>query len=223
MTPIFGIIAEGKTDQIVIGNILAGFFNNYDLIVRELQPALFATEPSQISKFGGWYNVFQYCQSDFFLPAFEDNDFIIIQIDSDCSNEKHFEVPKTDGEKVEFFVERIRKRFQSVISESNGREEYDRIAERIIFAIAVNSIECWLLPLVYNDKTQGATDNCLFKLNKKLPDGSKINPSKKDKRIYQKISKDFIKTKTLQKAFPQNPSLKIFVESLENKFELSQK
>ena len=223
MLPTFGIIAEGVTDQVVLRNILFGYFNDYDLIIKILQPVDDTTDSSQMSTFGGWYNVFLYCKSDYLEVALQKNDFIIIQIDSDCSNEKHFDVPKIDGEKVEFFVERIRKRFQSVISESNGREEYDRIAERIIFAISVNSIECWLLPLVYNDKTQGATDNCLFKLNKKLPDGSKINPSKKDKRIYQKISKDFIKTKTLQKAFPQNPSLKIFVESLENKFELSRK
>lgn len=34
----FGLITEGLTDQIVIENILSGYFNTNDLIVNPLQP-----------------------------------------------------------------------------------------------------------------------------------------------------------------------------------------
>jgi hypothetical protein len=34
----FGLITEGLTDQIVIENILAGYFKNLDLDVEPLQP-----------------------------------------------------------------------------------------------------------------------------------------------------------------------------------------
>jgi hypothetical protein len=34
----FGLVGEGLTDQIVIENILAGYFNSPDLDIRQLQP-----------------------------------------------------------------------------------------------------------------------------------------------------------------------------------------
>ena len=217
MLPTFGLITEGATDQAVLKNILIGYFNDVDLTVRELQPSFDATDASQMSIFGGWYNVFSYCQSDYLAAAFEQNDFVIIQIDSDCSYEKHFDVPRLKDEPLENFVERIKKRLESVISNQMTAELYEIYAKRIIFAIAVDEIECWLLPLFYDDKTQAATNNCLFKLNQKLPVNYKINPKNKDKRVYQRVSKDFMKAKTLQQAYPNNLSFKLFIEDLTNK------
>lgn len=214
MLPTFGLITEGATDQAVLKNILIGYFNDFDLTVREIQPSLDATDASQMSEFGGWYNVFLYCQSDYLAAAFEQNDFIIIHIDSDCSHETHFFVPKVKGETLEIYVERIKNRLQSVISKQMGDELYTKYAQRIIFAIAIDEIECWLLPLFYTDKNQAATNNCLFKLNQKLPNNSLINPNNKDKRIYQRISRAFIKTKTFQQVYPKNPSFRLFIEAL---------
>ena len=214
MSPTFGLVTEGPTDQAVLKNILIGHFNDFDLTVRPLQPSFDATDAAQMSEFGGWYNVFKYCQSDFLAAAFDENDFIVIQIDSDCSHEKHFDVPKITDESIEMFVERIKNRLKSVISTQTSAEWYEKYAPRIVFAIAVDEIECWLLPLYYTDKTQAATNNCLFKLNQKLPAKDKINPTNKDKRLYQRISRDFIKTKILQQAYPKNPSFKLFIEGL---------
>ena len=214
MLPTFGLITEGATDQVVLKHILIGYFNEVDLSVRELQPSFDATDASRMSAFGGWYNVFNYCQSDYLAAAFEQNDFLIIQIDSDCSHEKHFDVPRLKDEPLENFVERIKNRLTLLISNQMTTELYESYAQRIIFAVAVDEIECWLLPLFYDDKTQAATNNCLFKLNQKLPVNYKINPKNKDKRIYQRISKDFMKTKTLQQAYTNNLSFKLFVEDL---------
>jgi hypothetical protein len=195
-------------------NILLGYFNDPDLTIRELQPALDATDASQMSVFGGWYNVFLYCQSDFLKGAFEQNDFLIIQIDTDCSHEQHFDVPTIKGEAIGLFIERVKNRFKSIISMQLGRDFYELHAHRIIFAIAVDEIECWLLPLFYTDKTQAAINNCLFRLNQKLHENSKINPRNKDKRVYQRISRDFMKAKVFQKTFPKNPSFNLFIEEL---------
>lgn len=217
MLPTFGLITEGETDQAVLKNILVGYFNDFDVTIRALQPSLDTTDASQMSEFGGWYNVFQYCQSDFLVAAFEQNDFLIIQIDSDCSHEKYFDVPKIEGETLDEFAERIKNRLKSVILTQMGLELYEIYAQRFIFAIAIDEIECWLLPLFYTDKTQSATNNCLFKLNQKLPDNQKISPQNKDKRVYQRISRAFMKTKTLQQAALQNPSFKLFIETLTSK------
>ena len=138
MLPSFGLITEGETDQVVLKNILIGYFNDVDLTVRALQPSFDATDASQMSAFGGWYNVFKYCESDFLAAAFDQNDFLIIQIDSDCSHEKHFDVPKEKGEKLEVFVERIKNRLKAVILKQIGIELYELYAPRIIFAVAVD-------------------------------------------------------------------------------------
>jgi hypothetical protein len=210
MLPTFGLITEGVTDQIVLKNILIGHFNDYDLVVRPLQPALDATDASQMSNFGSWGNVFLYCESNYLMAAFEQNDFLIVQIDSDISGDKNFDVPQSRDEAIENYIERIKNRLITSI----GRELYDLYAERLIFAIAVNAIECWLLPLYHTDKNKSATNNCIFKLNQKSDENDKIDPANKDTRVYKRISKPLMNAKKLQQAFPQNPSFKIFMADL---------
>ena len=214
MLPTFGLITEGVTDQAVLKNMLIGYFNDPDLTVRELQPSFDATDASQMSAFGGWHNVFLYCQSDFLKGAFEQNDFLIIQIDTDCSHEVHFDVLTLKGEPITTFLQRVQNRFKSVIAAQLGNDFYELHAQTIIFVVAVDEIECWLLPLYYTDKTQAAANNCLFKLNQKLPKKDKINPQNKDKRVYQRISRDFMKAKVFQQAYSKNPSFKFFIEEL---------
>lgn len=214
MSPTFGLITEGKTDQVVLRNILLGYFKDIDLIVRELQPSFDATEAAQMSTFGGWYNVFHYCRSEFLLGAFEQNDFIVIQLDTDCSHETNFDVPKMKEENIENFVTRVKERIIEVIKSNLGESLYFQLASRLIFAIAVDEIECWLLPLYYSDKIQAATNNCFYKLEQKL-NAEKII-LKKERRIYERISKDFRNPKKLQQAYPKNPSFGLFVEQLNN-------
>ena len=58
----FGLITEGLTDQIVIENILAGYFNSPDIDVKPLQPERDKDNENK-SEAGGWTLVFDYCQS----------------------------------------------------------------------------------------------------------------------------------------------------------------
>ena len=51
----FGIISEGPTDQLVLENILFGFFEDKNLPVTPLQP-----KPGES---GNWDKVFKYCAS----------------------------------------------------------------------------------------------------------------------------------------------------------------
>lgn len=215
MSLTFGLIAEGKTDQIVLRNILIGYFNDIDLIIRELQPSFDVTEAAQMSEFGGWYNVFHYCKSDFLLGAFEQNDFVVIHLDTDRSYEKNFDVPKIPTENIQSFVARVKEKITKVIQSNVEEYIYIQIVPRIIFAIAVDEIECWLLPLYYDDKIQSSTNNCLYKLSQKLPTHNII--LKKERRVYERISKDLMKQKKLFQAYPKNPSFELFVEDLSQK------
>ncbi len=213
--PTFGLIAEGVTDHVVLENILIGYFNDPDLSmsIRVLQPLRDATDALQ--GFGGWYNVFEYCTSTVFKDAFIQNDYLLIQIDTDCAHEKHYDVPSVHGETTEQFIERIIAKFVGLFRNSFGEEFYELHQHRILFAIAVDEIECWLLPLHSTDKkTQASTYNCIHKLNQLLTKSKKdiINSARKDAKVYEKLSREFCKTKTLKNAYPQNPSFNYFVK-----------
>ena len=73
--PTFALITEGETDHHVLKNILIGYFNDSDLIVRNLQPATDETDSDSMGTYGSWTNVFNYCTSDFIDGAFGRNDF----------------------------------------------------------------------------------------------------------------------------------------------------
>lgn len=209
----FGLVAEGVTDHVVLENILIGYFNDPDLVVRPLQPLRDATDTLSES-FGGWYNVFEYCQSSVFKEAFVQNDYLVVQIDTDCSHHKHFDVPPKNGETIEQFIERIVAKFDGLMLNSFGEAFFEMYQKRILFAISVDEIECWLLPLYCSDKARSSVNNCLHKLNQVLMKNKKeaINPSRKEPRVYEKLSRDFCKHKILKSHYAQNPSLKYFVE-----------
>jgi len=81
----FGLVAEGKTDIIILDNILYGYFNDLEgdeIEVTALQPNLDETD-----SFGSWYNVLEYCKSAEFREAFDFLDYLVIQMDSDICEE----------------------------------------------------------------------------------------------------------------------------------------
>ena len=145
----FGLITEGLTDQIVIENILAGYFNNPDLDITPLQPQRDKKDENKFTGYGSWSQVFAYCRSRDFQESFQFNDYIIIQIDTDVSEE--FGIPQQDknGEFTpEELIEKVIEKFKQEI----GEDFYNKFQQRIIWAISVHSIECWLLPLYYQEK-----------------------------------------------------------------------
>lgn len=218
LMPTIGLIAEGPTDHVVLENILIGHFDDYDMsqYIRYLQPLRDATDAAG-SK-GGWTRVLEYCRSTLFRDAFEENDFLIIQIDSDRLNEKPFELNL--AQPVEILIEQAVQQFEQLIILAFGVEFLTDHRMRIIFAIAVNEIECWLLPLLFSDKTASATNNCLFKLNQQLSTRKEkpIHPKAKAVRQYEQLSRDFCKPKSLVVAAQKNPSLGIFSRNLDLQF-----
>lgn len=218
--PTFGLIAEGVTDHAVLENILIGYFDYLDLSenIRILQPLRDVTDAHETEKFGGWYNVFEYCKSEEFLQAFEQNDFLIIQIDTDCSHEKHFDVAKEKD--IFVFIEKVKNKLQNLMIQAHENDFYEKNKNRILFAIAVDEIECWLLPLYFSDKNKSATNNCIFKLNQQLSKQNLkvINPKDKKKNEYDKISKSYRKQKELMRCATENPSFLDFIEQLKSRF-----
>ncbi len=82
----FGSVSEGITDQIVLQNILSGYFNTADIVVDALQPTRDATDNNKMANAGNWHKVMEYCRSQYFREALTTNGedyYLIIQLDTD--------------------------------------------------------------------------------------------------------------------------------------------
>jgi len=215
----FGLITEGRTDYIVIQNILYGYFDTFDdIVIRALHPEELkdATKKHRVENYTGWYAIFDYCKKNEFKQAFQSNDYIIIQIDTDVSEEKHYDIPKKDENGIELSSEQLIEKVIDKFKDLIGKEFYEQHQNKIIFAISVHSIECWLLPLYYTDKKKSKRVNCLNTLNQALLKKEKFTIDAKNPEYYEIVSEKYCKHKVLMKYYKDNPSLKIFIVEKRN-------
>ena len=216
----FRLITEGLTEQIVIENILAGYFKNPDLYIRPLQPERDKKDENKFKGYGSWSQVFTYCRLKDFQEAFQFNDYIIIQIDTDDSEKHGYDIPQRD-ENGEFtpkeLIEKVIEKFKEEII---GEYLYSQCKQRIIWAISVHSIECWLLPPYYTHKNKKSKfKSCLDTLNRELTKKHKftIEANAKNPEYYRVISEQYRKPKVLMKHYAENPSLKNFIEEIQSR------
>ncbi len=213
--PTFALVTEGLTDQIVIENILFGFFDDPNIDITSLQPLRDETDRNRAANPGNWHKVLEYCSSEEFRGAFQFNRYIIVQIDTDVATD--YGVSDRDGEGDEFSVEDMMERVKTLLVERIGQEFYSNYSSRILFAISVQSIECWLLPLFFTDNKKSKTVNCLNTLNQGLKTKKpySIDPENKNPRYYDDISAEYTKRRKLMQLHASNPSLEAFVHELE--------
>ena len=206
--PIFGLITEGPTDQVVIKHILWGVFDDPDLPINQLQPKA-EGDPAN------WVRVLDYCCSNDFKPSLDFNDFVIVQIDTDVLLREQlpekYKIDLPSNLEVDEIITRVS---QLLVSLIDGDDEFWlNHREQIIFAISVHQIECWFLPIYFTNKKAKAAKitGCIATLNEVLPQqegGLYING--KDLDYYRRISKSY--RKKIQQIYHLNPSLKVFVE-----------
>lgn len=220
--PSFGIVAEGITDQIVIDNIISGYFGDHDEepAINYVQPLLDATGAKDEPEPGGWGMVLRFLQLGRHREALQFNDYLVLHIDTDVSEQKGFDVPhREDGREltVPELAARVREKLEGVI----GAEDCARHGHRLVFAIAVHGIECWLLPLYYQDNRAGKITGCLQAVNeahrkrnqRPLSTQGRRGDSK-DPRSYRDASRAYTKRKHLLALCDKNPSLALFVAEL---------
>jgi len=203
----FGLVCEGITDQSVLENILYGFYNkDYEDIddeIQRVQPSLDDTDNK-----GGWTRLFTYLNESFEEEVLN-HDYIIIQVDTDVSEEIGFEVSSLNLTTVEF-IEQVTERL--ILQINKDKDIYSKYKEKIIFAISVHSLECWILPL-YSKKSE-VIHQCFEKLLKEVPKVSKKLKVNKTHNDYDKLSRPFVKYKKLMKIASQNSSFQIFINKL---------
>ena len=216
--PSFAVIAEGATDQAVLENILCGYFDEDDPVVNRVQPppTVKGIEPAP----GGWTLVFRSLRAGEHRRALQFNDYVLIHIDTDVCEEPGFDVSRRAADGRSLRPEELIEQVKLKLIAAMDPEFCARNAARIVFAIAVDSIECWLLPLLYGGeaakkaKITGGLDAANMKLQRLN------NPplSKGDSKIlasYESASREYSKHKKLMKHRDENPSLDVFVANLE--------
>lgn len=209
----FVLVTEGITDQVALESILYGYYDESDVEVQFLQPVRDATDRSRQGDFAGWELVLEYCsKTDVLQEALQFNDFLLIQIDTDCAEHVNFGLQLTEEGKDKP-VEQIINEVKALLILKLGESFYSDYADRVLFAISVHSLECWLLPL-YADSTKNATKvkSCEGHLSRFL--GKKDIEYAKDYDCYMSLSKSYEKKKNIEKYRSMNGSFDIFLSSL---------
>jgi hypothetical protein len=215
MTTI-GILSEGRTDQEVIRQVLLGFFGRSDFL--EIN-AFFPPEvplPGEPEE-GGWTVLKRRLQDGHHRQALQFNDYIVIHIDTDRCEDKGYDVSRrepTTGLDLEPDV--LRKAAIARLREWMGSDFYEKYGHKVLFAVAVNTIECWLLPLLEGKPAkQGKTAGCERAANEALKLAGRDSLGYGNKlRRYAEEAEPYSKRKTLMAAGPLNPSLRAFLDEL---------
>jgi hypothetical protein len=209
----FAIIGEGPTDHVVLRWVLLGYFKNQIATPRitAAQPLPKATGSGH--EIGGWENVFRYLEEKKYRDALQFSRFAIIQIDTDQCEHPNFCISLLkDGKDlpVPALIAGVIEKLRSLI----GDDDCTKYQGRLIFAVCVHSIECWLLPL-WDARSAAATKNCLDRLNDALRRQNKPTiPDPKTVPPYDNAAKPYRKRDELLNNGVKNPSLAAFIEQL---------
>lgn len=207
----FALITEGITDQITLQTILLEFYA-IDLDINPLQPVRDSTDASRKGHFGGWEQVLEYCSLPDFKNTLLFNEYVVIQLDTDCAEHVNFGVPLTSDGLDKSPVDIIRE-VKSVLINKIGTDIYNEYKEQIIFAISVHSLECWYLPLYGKLKAKKSKiKKCADELCKEL---TKQNITyKKEYEVYKVLSKEFKAKNAIEQCTKYNQSFNHFIKSL---------
>lgn len=147
----FALIAEGKTDQLIIESLIfeiCGQSFGDDIEVNYLQPLRDSTDASRLAPHGGWELVLEYCRLKC-VDALSTNDFVVVHIDTDCGDHVNFGLNLTDGGVDRPWRELVEDA-QTILINAIGESLYSENKQRILFAVSVHSIETWILFYLYD-------------------------------------------------------------------------
>jgi len=179
----FALITEGISEYNIIKHIVYRYFKDADPNINQIQPKILNNKQESI---GGWNEVLKYCERPEIKALLVENDYLIIQIDTDQSQTKPFEIShskngttKTDAELHEEVTTKLMGLIPNEIKEEHPG--------KIILAICIHTVECWLLPIYYTDNTNSKTNNCIKALNIQLARKNIPTISETDKNSHNSI------------------------------------
>lgn len=208
----FALITEGASEHRIIKHVLSRYCSDRDPVINQIQPKLNKGKQDRV---GGWNEVLKYCErKDELLAALVENDYLVIQIDTDMSDIAPYSVYKTIGGQYighELLWERVKQRLVQALP-----LEIDR--DRVLLAISIHTIECWLLPIYYTDNKKCGVNNCLDTLNSALVKKDVHRITEKNSVVsataYDKILSNIKKHKDIEACASHNIGFCRFVEQL---------
>lgn len=216
----FALVSEGVTDYAVLKNILLGYFKGHARTPRivQRQPDSDATGETEWQQFGNWENVFRYLREGLYRDALEFSEYLIVQMDTDASEHANFNVPQQESGiplEPETMVERVGEKIRTII----GPHDCETYGDRLIFAICVRELECWLLPLWETDKIAAKTTGCTKTLSAALERNNEpaIRADAKKWKDYDNASRPYRKKSAVFEQGIKNPSLRIFLNELDRR------
>lgn len=210
-----GVICEGHTDRAVIRNILKGLKGIDSSQIVALRPdySVDETDLSQmtVDNFSNWSLVKAECENQVKIDRFlsvEGQDFIIIHIDADRSDE--YGVPKLVKD-----ADYSKKMRDAIIIKMN-QWLGNKFQNQILYAIAIEETEAWILT-IYDKRNSAHSADPKKKLKRKL---SKMGIKYEHTHAgFFEISEKFSKKKNFkrEKFRDYNKSLDDFCQEIEDK------
>ncbi|MCX4243693.1 hypothetical protein [Paraliomyxa miuraensis] len=219
MTTI-GILSEGRTDQAVIKQVLLGYFADQGAALDALEiNSFFPPEiplPGEPEE-GGWTVLKRRLQDGHHLQALGFNDYLVIHIDTDVCDHPGYDVSRRDpstGSSLDPW--QLREAARARLVEWMGADFHAKHGHRVLFAIAVDTIECWLLPLLEDKRAkQSKTIGCAKAANEALKRAGRDALDQGNVlRRYTEEAAPYRKRKTLLTTGRQSPSLGAFLAEL---------
>lgn len=210
-----GVICEGPTDRVVIGNILKGLKNIDSSQIVPLRPN-YSKDETDLAEipadaFSNWSIVKEECENRIKINKFlgiEGQDIVIIHIDSAESDE--YDVPKPS--KDANYSINLRAKIVTKINEwLDGQFQNE-----IIYAVAIEETDAWIL-IIYEKRDSSISAKPKERLKRLLSDlGIRYNQTPVD---FKSISDKFTKNKNYSKYryFSFNKSLEEFCNEVNNK------
>lgn len=210
-----GLIAEGASELCILKHILGRYLGTeHDL--NEIQPRTDATGTQIVP--GGWDRViktFEY--ENTVKEALLENNYVLIQIDTDYAQTAPFSVNILDDNgqccPPEVIHQRVKDR---ILSHIPGLT--DEARSRILLAICINEIECWLLPIFYNDNKRCHINRCVDLLNHRLRmekiDSIVEKNNAKARNTYDTILRKLKKAKDIEACSQYNFGFHFLIEQL---------
>lgn len=215
----FALITEGVSEHKIIKHILSKYFKGkHEIFIRDIQPQILNDKQETN---GGWNEVLKYCErTEDLIEIFNNNDYLVIQIDTDLSQTIGFDVSHTKADNTKKSTAELCADVVEKLKSLIHQDILDEYQDKIFFAICVDSIECWLLPIYYTNNHKSAATTCISKLNAELKKKN-INPlPEKDKnnhtaqKTYETILKNWSKKKEIEDSSKHNVGFEEFVNSL---------
>jgi len=211
-----GVISEGHADRAVITNIITGITGIDKSDIEAIRPIYNLDETDKAivnpKSFSTWSVVKEECVSreliDGFL-AFEGQDFVVIHLDSAEADQYGISRPEKNSES--FCLE-----LRGLIIEQINTWLNEDLSDSILYAIAIEEIEAWILPIFdKNDSVKSAQPKeKLDRICGKLGLDSTSNYAN-----FLALSKPLSKTKEIRKGrfLSYNCSLNAFYEEVQEK------